>query len=162
VTELSKAQIRAQVEHAFRGVPRLPAEDIVLEEYRHNIDAQEMAGAFGGRFWTQLSLEELFFHRESIFMFSSAGYLSYLPAYMVGCLRDDMELVPDISRYLVSGLRSQRKRRTTQQRLELFDEEQRAALAAVLGHVAESLDDLRVEGFSPIGLDAVARDAHHS
>ena len=119
MTERSRAQIRAQVEHAFRGVPRLAAEDIVLEEYRHNIDAQEMAGAFGGRFWTQLSLEELFFHRESIFMFSSAGYLSYLPAYMVGCLRDDMELVPDISTYLVSGLRSQRKRRTSQQRLEL-------------------------------------------
>ncbi len=117
----------------------------MLEEYRHNIDAQEMASAFGGRFWAELSLEELFFHRESIFMFSSAGYLSYLPAYMVGCLRDDMELVPDISRYLVSGLRSQRKRRTTQQRLELFDEEQRVAVVTVLGYVAESNDDLRVE-----------------
>ena len=145
MTELSRAQIRTQVAHAFRGVPRLPAEDIVLEEYRHNIDAQEMAGAFGGRLWTELSLEELFFHRESIFMFSSAGYLSYLPAYMVGSLRDDMELVPDIGSYLVSGLRSQRKRRTTQQRLELFDEVQRAAVAAVLGHVAESFDDLRAE-----------------
>src|SRR5258705_2022361 len=147
VTELSRAQIRTQVEHAFRGVPRLPAGDIVLEEFRHNIDAQEMANAFGGRFWTQLSLEELFFHRESMFMFSSAGHLSYLPAYLVGCLRDDMELVPDISSYLVSGLRSQRNRRTTQQRLELFDEEQRAAVAAVLGHVAKSFDNLRVEGF---------------
>ena len=145
MTGLSRAQLRARVEHAFRGVPGLPAEDIVQEEYRHNVDAQEMAGAFGGRHWKELGLEELFFHRESIFMFSSAGYLSYLPAYMVGCLRDDKELAPDISWYLVSGLGPQRKRRTTRQRLELFDEEQRAAIAAVLGHVAESFDDLRVE-----------------
>jgi hypothetical protein len=145
VTGLSRPQLRAHVEQAFRGVPPLPAEDIVPEQYRHDIDAQEMAGAFGGRHWTELSLEELFFHRESIFMFSSAGYLSYLPAYMVACLRDDMELVPDISWYVVSGLRSQRKRRTTQQRLELFNEEQRAAVAAVLGHVGESFDDVRVE-----------------
>ncbi|GAA4263802.1 hypothetical protein [Dactylosporangium darangshiense] len=56
----SRVESQRQVKHAFRGVPRLPAEDVVLEQYRHNIDAQEMASAFGGRHWRELSLEELY------------------------------------------------------------------------------------------------------
>ena len=145
MTGSSRTELHAQVAHAFQGVRGLPAEDIVLEQYRHNVDARAMAGAFGGRHWTELSLDELFFHRESVFMFSAAGYLSYLPAYLVGCLRDDPERVPDISSYTISGLRTERKRRTTRQRLELFDEDQCAAVAAVLRHLAESSDDERIE-----------------
>jgi hypothetical protein len=145
MTGSSRAELQAQVASAFQGVRGLPAEDIVLEQYRPNIDAQAMAGAFGGRRWTELSLDELFFHRESVFMFSSAGYLSYLPAYLAGCLRDDPELVPDIRSYTISGLQTKRKQRTTRQRLELFDGDQRAAVAAVLRHVAESSDDERAE-----------------
>jgi hypothetical protein len=145
VTGPSPAELQTHVTHAFRTVPGLPAEGIVLELYRPNVDALAMASAFGGWHWTALSLDEMFFHRESIFMFSAAGYLSYLPAYLVGCLRDDAELVADIAWYTVGSLRTQRKGRTTRQRLELFDDDQRAAVAAVLRHVAEALDDERVE-----------------
>jgi hypothetical protein len=145
VTGPDRAELQTHVTHAFRNVPGLPAEAIILEQYRQNIDAQTVASTFGGRHWTELSLEEMFFHRESIFMFSSAGYLSYLRAYLVGCLRDDTELVPDISWYTVSSLRTQHRGRTTRQRLELFDDDQGAAVAAVLRHVAESMDDERVE-----------------
>ncbi|HCT81422.1 MAG TPA: hypothetical protein DGT23_33595 [Micromonosporaceae bacterium] len=145
MTGSSRAKLQAQIETAFRGVPALPAARIVLEQHQHHVDAQQMASAFGGRHWTELSLQELFFHRESIFTLSSAGYLSYLPAYLCGCLHDDTRLVTDISWYTVSGLRTQRAMRTTHQRLELFGKDQRSAVAAVLRHVAESLSDERAE-----------------
>jgi hypothetical protein len=113
----------------------------VLEDHCGDDDAGEMAGAFGGRHWSELSSDEVLYHRGPIFTWSAAGYLSYLPAYVVRCLRDDPDLVVEVGAFVVFALRSRRGRRSTQQRLAWLDDDQWAAVAAVLRHVAVTWAD---------------------
>ncbi len=136
--------LEAATTRAFQGVRALPADAIVHEDYRSSGDAQDMAAAFAGRHWTELPLREVFFHRESVFMFSAPGYLSCLPAYLRGCL-PDTEYRADIGWYTVSGLETRHRRPTARQRLELFTDDQLAVVTAVLRHVDTTLDDDRIE-----------------
>ena len=140
-----RAELKERVERAFGRVPGLPADQILAEGNRGDYEFDQLAEAFGGRNWRELSVDELFYYRDSLNAVGAPGYLSYAPAYLHACLRSDDELVYDIVFALVQSLRPQRKRRTTRQRLELFDEEQRAVVHAVLAYLGEVFEDEDVE-----------------
>jgi hypothetical protein len=141
--ELGPAEraIRAEIVAAFGHVPAARADEMLLDEYARNDDAQELAAAFGGRHWTELSIEELFWHRESVVALGGIGYRAYLPAYLAASLTDDRRHTPDIQEYMLFGLHplsdSDFDVTTTRKRLSLLDEAQRRAVASVLSYLED-------------------------
>jgi hypothetical protein len=141
---LAERAIRAEIEAAFGGVGPVPAGAMLQPEFAGNDEAQELAAAFGGRRWSELSVDELFWHREFIAGLNGAGFRAYLPAYLAASLTHDPRRTADIQEYMLSALRAVTSResdaRTTRERLSLLDEAQRRAVASVLRYLEARLD----------------------
>ena len=76
-------------------------EDMRLARYTGD-DSYEMAAAFLGKRWTDIPIETLFTHRESLGALAPAAYRAYLPAYLDASLASDDPLDkydPDIRHY---------------------------------------------------------------
>jgi hypothetical protein len=124
-----RQSLRRRIAAAFRDVPALPAREIVPAQAFGDDWEWLMADAFGGRRWTELSLHEIFQHRDTIGALSPAGYLSYLPAYLTSSLIRSKRYAADIVEATLLAIRTQR--------LVLFDDDQRAAVVAVLRYLAD-------------------------
>lgn len=142
-----------QIKDAFGHVQPPKAEDMLHPMYGFNLDADEMKMAFLGKHWTELSILDVFRHRESVFMLSPIGYRAYLPAYLTCSLTREERYGPDVRGYLLDGLMAQPGSDevvviTTRERLSILDEKQRAAVVSVLRYLAdewttEAIDVLR-------------------
>lgn len=149
----AEESLRDRIAAAFAGVTPPPADRMLLDAFAGSHDAEEMAAAFRGRSWTDLSIDELFRHREMVVALGPAAYRAYLPAYLTATLTDDARRGPDLREYLLFGLRPLSDEgfdvATTRERLSLLDRAQRDAVAAVLRylvderHVEEAVDVLR-------------------
>ncbi len=138
-TDATERTLRAQIEAAFAAVPAPKPDQMLLDAYAASDDAQEMADAFRGKHWSELTLAELFRHREMVIALGAAAYRAYLPAYLTASLTDHAHYGPDIREYLVFGFRplsdDDLDVTTTRERLSLLDEAQRSAVARVLAHL---------------------------
>jgi hypothetical protein len=131
--------LRRRIESAFPPGPPPPAGELLHPAFASSVDAEEMRDCFAGRRWTDLSIEELFWHREMVVTLSAVGYRAYLPAYLTACLADHPRMGADLRGYLLLGLRplsgGELDVSSTRERLSLLDPAQRAAVAAVLRHL---------------------------
>lgn len=136
--------LRAQIHRAFEGVP-IPSriEEMRLPRYTGD-DSYEMAAAFVGRHWSELSVRELFYHREMLGTLSAVAYRAYLPAYLAACFaaEDPYDTYgADIRFYLLSTLKhwpyqsGEHREVECRERLSLLDANQRAAVKSVLGYL---------------------------
>jgi hypothetical protein len=83
----SKARIlAAQIEEAFQGIPYPGDNDLVTQGEGCDPERSEIASAFAGKLWRDLSLPFLRYHHESLFFFSPAAYRFFLPAYLLACV----------------------------------------------------------------------------
>lgn len=137
----TKEALEATIEAAFGDVPPPPADQLVQPAYASSEDAYEMRTAFAGKRWTELPIRELFRHREMVVALSGAGYRAYVAAYLKAALTDDETYGADLRHYLLYGLRPLSDDpvhvQTAEERLSLLGAPQRAAIAAVLRHLAE-------------------------
>ncbi len=133
--------LRTQIEAAFGSVDIPAPEALLLDGYRGSEDALELQAAFAGKHWRALGLKELFYHREMVIALSGLGYQAYLPAYLIAALEKNEPYGDDLREYLLNGLRplsdQPRHIAETRARLSALDPAQKAAVAAVLGHLAE-------------------------
>ena len=142
--QVDKEAVRASVRRAFANVP-LPnrIEDMRLERYTGD-DSYEMAEAFLGKCWSDIPLETLFRHRESLGTLAPTAYRAYLPAYLDAALASDDPLDkygPDIRHYMLATLKhwshqGDERAAGTRERLSTLDPDQRAAVADVLEYLS--------------------------
>lgn len=141
---IDKEAVRAAIRRAFADVP-LPKriEDMRAPSFIGD-DSYEMAAAFLGKPWSELPIETLFVHRESLAALAPAAYRAYLPAYLDASLASEDPLDKygaDIRHYLLSTLKhwphqkSEARAAETRDRLAALDREQRDAVADVLRYL---------------------------
>jgi hypothetical protein len=143
--QVEKETLRARIRRAFADVS-IPTRIEEMRRPRHTSDdSYEMAAAFVGKHWTEIPIETLFFHRESLAALSPAAYRAYLPAYLEASFASEDWLDKygaDIRQYMLFTLKhwphqtSPERGAETSARLSVFDEEQRAAIADVLQYLA--------------------------
>jgi hypothetical protein len=131
------AALVEQIRQAFEDVEVPPADQILADDFAANDDCYEMAQMLAGKHWTTLVVEDLFYHRESLFALSATGFRAYVPACLVAALTSDARYRSDIHEYLTFALYGLGRRDTaaTQQRLSLLNAEQRTAISALLVHL---------------------------
>jgi hypothetical protein len=142
--QVDKETARAAIRRAFANVP-LPAriEEMRLPRYTGD-DSYEMAIAFLGKRWTEIPIETLFVHRESLGTLAPNAFRAYLPAYLDAALASDDPLDkygPDIRHYLLATLKgwshqTAERATETRERLSALTADQRAAVAEVLRYLA--------------------------
>jgi hypothetical protein len=143
------AALKEQIRRAFEEVEVPPADQILADDFAANDDCCEMAQMLAGKHWTTLLVEDLFYHRESLFALSAVGFRAYVPAYLAAALTSDAQYKSDIHQYLTFALYGLGRRDTaaTRQRLSLLNAEQRTAIAALLVHleIENGADDEDIE-----------------
>ncbi len=143
------AALTEQIRRAFEGVEVPPADQILADEFAANDDCYEMAQMLAGKHWTTLVVEDLFYHRESLFALSALGFRAYVPAYLVAAVTSDARYRSDIHQYLTFALYGPGRRDTaaTQRRLSLLNAEQRTAISVLLVHleIESGADDEDIE-----------------
>jgi hypothetical protein len=76
-------ELRQLVEAAFAET-KYPGDDrLVYDNSRDHLECNEVAAAFKGKHWKQISLETLRHHSAGIFFFTPEAYRFYLPAYLL-------------------------------------------------------------------------------
>jgi hypothetical protein len=143
--QVDKETLRARIRRAFADVP-IPTRIEEMRLPRHtNDDSYDMAAAFVGKRWTEIPIETLFFHRESLAALSPEAYRAYLPAYLEASFASEDWLDKygaDIRQYLLFTLKhwphqtAPERGAETNARLSALDEGQRAAIADVLQYLA--------------------------
>jgi hypothetical protein len=143
---VDKEAIRGKIRRTF-GEVLVPTriEEMRLPRFTGD-DSYEMAAAFVGKRWTEIPIEVLFYHRESLGALSATAYRAFLPAYLEACLASDDPLDKygaDLRYYLLSTLKhwphqSEHRAAETRERLSLLDAEQRATVADVLRYLETS------------------------
>lgn len=133
--------LRARIAAAFSGEPAAPRGKMLMDAYAGSDDALDMAEAFAGKHWTELPVEDLFYHREMVVALAPAAYRAILPAYLSAALTDDRRHGPDLREYLLFGLAplssDRRDVEETRERLSLLEPVQRDAVRAVLHHLLD-------------------------
>jgi hypothetical protein len=132
----------ADVRRAFANVSAPVAiEDMRSVRYTGD-DSYELASALLGKRWTDVPIEVLFRHRESLGTLSAAAYRAYLPAYLLAAIASDDPLDrygPDLRHYLLSTLvqssHDDHRAAEIRERLSLLDADQRVAVAHVLRYL---------------------------
>jgi len=142
--QVDKEALRAQIHRAFdHVVAPTRIDEMRLPRYKGD-DSYEMAAAFVGKRWSELTLQELFYHRESLGTLSAKAYQAYLPAYLEACLATEDpfdKYGADLRGYLVATLKhwphqqGEHRAADTKERLSLLDADQRAAVADVLRYL---------------------------
>ena len=70
-------------------------------------DSYELAEAFVGKKWSELTPETLFYHRESLAALNAHAYRAYVAAYLLAAIasQDPLDRIgPDLRHYLVASL----------------------------------------------------------
>jgi hypothetical protein len=74
----------ARIEAAFKDVPAPGPDAIVNPTY----DDEGVAALFGGKAWTDVSIDQLRTHHDALSFFSPEAFRYFLPAFMLAELRD--------------------------------------------------------------------------
>jgi len=140
-----KESVRASIRRAFANVPQPSRiEDMRFPRYTGD-DSYEMAVALLGKRWTDIPIETLFFHRESLGTLAPVAYRAYLPAYLDAAIASDDPLdkySADICHYLLATMKHWSHQTDplrgdeTRARLQALDEAQRAAVIDVLRYLS--------------------------
>jgi hypothetical protein len=133
--QVTGVELLEQIRSAFGRVACPSREAMLLERYRNSIDACEMADAFAGRLWSEITRRDLFLHREMMIAMTAAAYQACLAAYLAASLAPTDDYSGDLSTYLVLGLSHDASE--VQERLSLVDDDQRRATMNVLDYLFE-------------------------
>jgi hypothetical protein len=76
--------IAREIEEAFADVP-YPGDDKLVDN--PDLYGRDMIiEAFRGKHWKEITIDVLYWHRDSIGLFSPEGFRFYLPCFMIGAL----------------------------------------------------------------------------
>lgn len=128
--------VRASIARAFARAKPPPDEQIVVAEPREDPECAEIAEAFQGKHWEDVSAAVIQHHADSLPLLTPLAFRYYLPAYMLASLespRDDF-YPDDILSFLLFDLVPPRRRSA---RAQLFSADERRAIAAYLKLVAQ-------------------------
>jgi hypothetical protein len=137
------------IRRAFADVPRPTPEALVN---RHCCECLETSEAYGGKPWTEISLDDILAGRETSLL-TAAAWRYYLPAVMTWCIREP-EIVDVIRDNLVYQLEppanGQGVPEWFNERAVDFSDHQRAAIVAYLDWYRER-EEVEWAGAEPPG-----------
>lgn len=81
----SRHVVKTKILDAFGATPYPGDEDLVADQSGYDPECTEIASAFKGKDWKDVSVEMLRKHKEALPLFTPAAFRYYLPAYMTGC-----------------------------------------------------------------------------
>lgn len=140
---MTPGEIRKRVESAFADVEPPEKGEILLPRFRNSEDALETAAAFAGRRWSELSVDELATHRESLIVLGAEAYRAWIAGYLAAALGTD-PLAGELAAFAISSLRPLSKKerdvREARERVSLLDPAQRAAIGEWLRWHADERD----------------------
>jgi hypothetical protein len=131
----SKAEeLRQQIEAAFAET-KYPGDDrLVYDNTGDHLECNEVAAAFRGRDWRQLSQDILRRHSQSLFFLTPEAYRFYLPAYLNAATLhyDEADTIPGSVVFSLIPPSDARDARAYQRRIEGFTQAQRKAIRSFL------------------------------
>ena len=78
--------VKTRILEAFRATPYPGDEDLVTDQSGYDSESREIASAFKGKNWKDISLKMLREHADALPFFTLTAFRYYLPAYMIGCV----------------------------------------------------------------------------
>jgi hypothetical protein len=89
-------ELREAIVSAFASVPPPAPAALVSGDPDYDPEYREVAHAFAGRHWRELSLAFIREHRDSLPLLSPAAFRFFLPAYLLACLdgTEDLDTAP--------------------------------------------------------------------
>ena len=141
--------LRRQIEAAFANAP-YPGDDHIGFD-ADDWESAELARAFKGRHWQELSPAELQYHSSSFL--SLEGFRYYLPAYLLAALEDHGNLMPHTVYGLTlpqgSSPEEQRLRAWQLERFEGLSSTQKRAVRAFLEYARDEASHYFSQGQEP-------------
>ncbi|KFA90911.1 DUF6714 family protein [Archangium violaceum] len=141
--------LQRQIEAAFADAPH-PGDDRIGYD-ADDWESAELARAFKGRQWKELSPVELQYHSSSFL--SSEGFRYYLPAYLLAALEDHGNLMPHTVYGLTlpqgSSPEEQRLRAWQLERFEVLSPTQKRAVRAFLEFARDEASHYFSQGQEP-------------
>ena len=135
MAELADA-VKMRILEAFRLTPYPADDDLVTDQSGHDPESMEIASAFKGKDWKDVSMEMLHEHADSLPLFTPTAFRYYLPAYMIGCIDSYYDL--DVTLDGVLFNLTPPKERSGQEwdffwaRAQVFNEQEREAIRSFL------------------------------
>jgi hypothetical protein len=93
---LTTEELRHLIEDAFAETEYPGDHALVYDTSGYHLECNEIAAAFRGRHWRELSLDTLLYHHAALFFFTPEAYLYYLPAYLLASalLYHEADVIP--------------------------------------------------------------------
>jgi hypothetical protein len=85
MAELADA-VKLRILEAFETTPYPGDGGLVTDQSGYDPESSEIANAFKGKDWRDVSVEMLRSYAEALPLFTPAAFRYYLPAYMIGCV----------------------------------------------------------------------------
>lgn len=85
-TPLNAEKLIQEIETAFAGTEYPGDHRLVYADTDEHLEAREIAEAFRGMDWRELSVDMLRYHSQSLFFMTADAYRFYLPAYLVAAV----------------------------------------------------------------------------
>lgn len=96
-TSFDAENLRLEIEAAFADT-KYPGDDrLVYDNSGYHLECNEIAAAFRGKDWRELSVEMLRYHAQSLAFMTPEAYRFYLPAYLIAAALhyDEADIIPD-------------------------------------------------------------------
>ncbi|MDA1273064.1 MAG: hypothetical protein O2960_03280 [Verrucomicrobia bacterium] len=80
--------VKRKILAAFGGAPYPGEDNLVADQSGFDPECTEVASAFGGQKWQDVSIDLVRRFKEALPLFTPEAFAYYLPAYMVACADD--------------------------------------------------------------------------
>lgn len=141
----AERELVAEIRAAFASMPVPAADELVPVTRTPDREREWIRREFAGRHWTELGVDFLAAHAESLLLLSAAGFHHYLPAYLIAAVSAPIEsdlvtpavfigLSPPSAGDVAQGA-------WLEERARLFSTEQRAAIGRWLDYMAGKRPD---------------------
>jgi hypothetical protein len=132
----SAASVSDKICAAFAATPYPGDENIAVDQTGHDPECNEIATAFAGKRWTQITPEILREFSQSLPLLTSPAFRYFLPAYMIGTIDPQVDLsgARDFVVFNLTppGARTGWQADLFRARAELFTTEERDAIRSFL------------------------------
>jgi hypothetical protein len=152
---ISAAQLESEINEAFSGAHYPGDDNVAYDQTSGHLEGSAVAAKFRGKSWQALNTGFLRRNADSIFFFSPAGYVYFLPAFMLATIHDfkRADMIPLNTVVSLSPSLSQAQSETFSARIRGLTLEQRKVVARFLAYLDRLYADYFPGGEPRIALE---------
>jgi hypothetical protein len=133
-------KLRKHIEAAFAETNYPGDALLVYDNSGHHLECNEVAAAFRGKHWKEISLEILRYHSAGIVFLTPEAYRFYLPAYLLAAVMhyNQADTIPDSVVFSLIPPADANDFQAYQRRIEGFTPAQRQAIKYFLEYLKQT------------------------